>query len=226
MPIRTEKYWSSEYDAKGAFWGPHDRNPQRPHPLITSGCHSDRYTNSGLVLDDPVFTDVMAQVLVNLLHSNLIDVYSINWVIGPAKGAIPIAFEMALLMSRGRDGSCLWTYVEKEGEGSQKTIALNMSKIRAKERVLLCDDVLVTGGTLRLTARALEEAGAFVLPYIATPVNQSGREEIDGRKIIALIQRPIPIWTPAQCPLCAIGSRPVRPKTGKNWELLNAAYPV
>ena len=90
------------------------------------------------------------------------------------------------------------------------------------KRVLLCEDVLTIGGSVELTAEATMAAGARVLQYLLVLVNRSGLAEVGGKKIVALINRPMPMWMPEECPLCKAGSEAIRPKD--NWTRLNAAY--
>ena len=90
------------------------------------------------------------------------------------------------------------------------------------QSILLCEDVLTTGGSVDLAATAVTNAGGIVLPFILVLVNRSGLTEANGKKIVALIDRPMPMWTPEECPLCKQGSEAIRPKD--NWMRLNAAY--
>jgi orotate phosphoribosyltransferase len=89
--------------------------------------------------------------------------------------------------------------------------------------VLFCEDVLTTGGSVELAEDAVLENGGIVLPYILVLVNRSGLTEVNGKKIIALINRDFPKWTPEECPLCKEGSEAIPPK-GDNWELLKLTY--
>lgn len=91
----------------------------------------------------------------------------------------------------------------------------------ANQSIALCEDALTTGRTVRRTADAVIGAGGIVLPFVLVLLNRSGLTEVNGRKIIALINRPMPTWTRKECPLCKQRSKAIRPKD--NWELLNAA---
>ena len=87
---------------------------------------------------------------------------------------------------------------------------------------MLCEDVLTTGGSVDLTIDAVESSGGAVMPFILVLVNRSGLTEASGKKIITLINRPMPMWIPDECPLCREGSEAIRPKD--NWARLNASY--
>jgi len=92
------------------------------------------------------------------------------------------------------------------------------------EFVLLCEDVLSTGGSISLTQEAITDCGAIALPAVLALVNRSGLWGIDGSKIFALVDRPIQSIDPKRCKLCYAGSEAIRPKEGKNWGRLNAIY--
>jgi orotate phosphoribosyltransferase len=72
---------------------------------------------------------------------------------------------------------------------------------------LLCEDVLSTGESVELTARAIIEKGGMPMPWEMVLVNRSGLDEVNDKKIIALINHPIYAWTPEECPLCKEGSK-------------------
>ena len=98
------------------------------------------------------------------------------------------------------------------------------TSIRSGERILAVEDVLTTGGSVDLMANAVRSAGGRMHPFIAAIVNRSSMTEVNGRKIVALIDRPMSVWMPDECPLCSQGSETIRPKDTENWARLNAAY--
>ena len=63
-----------------------------------------------------------------------------------------------------------------------------------------------------------------MFPFVAVLVNRSGLTEVGGKKIVALIDRPMPMWTPDECPLCKAGSEAIRAKGSENWARLKATY--
>jgi orotate phosphoribosyltransferase len=78
--------------------------------------------------------------------------------------------------------------------------------------VLVVDDILTTGGSLRETLGALarqpvEVAGVAVL------VDRSGGEADLGMRYFALATMEIATWEPADCPLCRRGEPIVKPGT-------------
>jgi orotate phosphoribosyltransferase len=101
---------------------------------------------------------------------------------------------------------------------------VEMALVRGKT-VLLCEDVITTGGSVVRAAEAVLRAGGTALPFVCTMVNRSGLTEVDGRTIVQLIEQPMPTWQPGECPHCKLGSEAIRPKKPEiNWAALNAVY--
>ena len=145
-------------------------------------------------------------------------------IVGPQTGAT----KLAELLSHvhypyypSHSEMCISVSPAKVGEGQDKKMVFAEDEhfVLFDKSVLLCEDVITTGGSIRLTAVAVTEAGGIILPFVLALVNRSGLKEIDGRKILALINRPMPTWEPVECPLCKEGSEAFRPKD--NWALLN-----
>lgn len=222
-----KKDWVSTYKEKGALWI-HDGNPKRPHALLTSGNHSNGFFNSGLVCEDPLLLAEACHDLAFILRSQA-DIRLINRVVGPAMGAIAIAHCIAWsinrLSNRAPENRCLSSYTEKIVVGDFERQILKRTTMRPSEVVLTVEDVITTGGSVERTATAVTEAKGELFPFILTLVNRSGLTEVNGHKIVALIDQPMPMWHPIEgCPLCKQGSQAIRPKGTENWTALNANY--
>jgi orotate phosphoribosyltransferase len=200
------KDWKKTFEDYGAIWI-HNGSPDQPHALLTSGLHSDGFVNCTFVTQHP-------KVLQSAVSEGLKDVLSgtnAEWVIGSAFGAITLAHAIAYHLGV-RSG-----FTEKDGE----LMKLSRFEILSDDRVLVVEDTITTGGSTKKTIEGIKAAGvdeSRILPYIVSLVNRSGKEDLDGRKIRALLTLDIHAWTPADCPLCKIGSQAVRPKG--NWQVL------
>ncbi|MEA2701999.1 MAG: orotate phosphoribosyltransferase [Candidatus Parcubacteria bacterium] len=217
---RDENGWLRAYQDLGALWI-HDGNPRRPHALLTSGQHSNGFFNSKLVIEDKPLLNLAAQDLVELIDGRGEILCLIDRVVGPQTGATDLAELIA------HELGCSWSSPAKSGEGEERTMVFSQDEAKAiyGDSVLLCEDVITTGGSVNRAATAITGALGDLLPYVAVLVNRSGLEEVDGRKIIALVTRHLPIWAAEECPLCAQGSEAIRPKeSAENWGRLNAHY--
>ncbi|MEK7165867.1 MAG: hypothetical protein AAB874_03630 [Patescibacteria group bacterium] len=222
MSIRCQQGWVDCYKQKQALFI-HDNNPKRPHPLLTSGNHSDGFFNSRLIISDDDLLRQVAADLVSLCIASF-SIGRIDRVVGPQTGATKLAQYISYEVGHRRDQSCPWASPSKKGEGKDKSMVFDdpENTVLRGESVLLCEDVLTTGGSIALTVKVIEKARGGVLPFILVLVNRSGFVEFDGIRVISLIDQYMPIWTPDECPLCKQGSVAIRPKD--NWEILNANY--
>lgn len=199
----------------GAFWM-HDGNPRRPHALLTLGGHSNGFFNGSMVIRRPQMLSITCGNLVRKKEG--LHLPKVDMVIGSAHGATFIAYELARHI-----GCCEVGFTEPETINGEKQMLLKRFALEEGTVILVCEDVMTTGTTTRKTIASIEAAGGVVLDSILVLVNRSGMSELDGRQIVALVDRELPIWTPEECPLCKQGSEAIRPKG--NWSRLTADYP-
>jgi orotate phosphoribosyltransferase len=224
---RTKEEWIEVYQQKGALWI-HDGNPVRPHALLTSGKHSNGFFNSRIVISDEVLLNEAASDLLELLNNTgEAEGIPIHVVVGPQTGATKLAELLSKEISLSYTGEgCSWASPAKKETEGKKSMVFSEEElwIMPDEYVLLCEDVLTTGGSVELADKAVTDAGGIALPLILTLVNRSGLKMIGGKMIIALIDHPMPMWESDECPLCKGGSEAIRPKGEENWALLNQKY--
>ncbi len=223
--MRTESYWIKEYKRRGALWI-HDGNTARPHALLTSGNHSDGFFDSQMVVDDVGLLAEAANCLIENLGQRWESVTTVKCVVGPPTGGTKLAqaIRVELLVKYFRQFSVATpSKCEIGGKKSFVFADVDVPMINGNQ-VLLCDDVLTTGGSFDLVVDAVTQAGGTVLPVVLVLVNRSGLSVIAGRRIFSLIDRPMPIWTADECLRCKQGSKALRPKEGDNWRLLNQLY--
>lgn len=222
MKFDRAAQWIDAYQRRGALWI-HDGNSKRPHALLTSGKHSDGFFNSGIVTEEPSLIINASRDLAGAVAEEIVT-GSINYVVGPALGAIVLAHCTAQALNDARYTlqPCKSTFTEKDATGA---MVLKRTSFQENDMILPVEDVLTTGGSVERTIEAVTQAGGRVAPVVAVLVNRSGLTEVKGgRKIVALIDRSMPMWTPEECPLCKQGSEALRPKGAENWARLNAAY--
>lgn len=220
---RDEEGWMNVYREKDAFWL-HNGNPKFPHALLTSDKHSNGFFNSRLVIPDDVLMREAASDLIEKLNLQIDLKVTIEMVTGPQTGATKLAMLICDEVAGFTRSPCLWSSPAKGEIDEIKVMIFNdedQNRLKGKS-ILLCEDVLTTGGSVDLTVDASVNAGGTVLPYVLVLVNRSGLKEVNGKKIIALIDREMPMWEPDDCPLCKQGSVVVRPKD--NWNVLTALY--
>lgn len=223
---RTQAEWIKEYEGKDALWI-HDGNPKRPHALLTSGKHSNGFFNSRLVIPDEELLDEAAADLVEKLGFQDGNQVGVDSIVGPQTGATKLAKLIYGHMADCGESPRFWASPAKSEVNGVKSMVFSFAELyllAQRRPVLLCEDVLSTGGSIELTAKAIEYVNGIILPYVLVLVNRSGLTEIGDKKIVALIDHPMPMWEPHECPLCKQGSEAIRPKGTENWDLLNASY--
>ena len=227
--------WIKEYEKRQAFWV-HDGNVRRPHVCLRSGKHSNGFFNSRPVIAEDDLLKMAACDLCELFQIRGYDHLAIEAIVGPQTGATKLAklladdFSALIKRSIALTHQVVFSASPAKYEGADGVITMIFQEkdliLLPEKSALLCEDVISTGGSIGRTVTALENCGGKVLPYVLTLVNRSGLKEIDGRKIVALIDQPMEMWDPDDCPLCKQGSEVIIDdvKDPKNWARLNAKY--
>ncbi|MAF13401.1 MAG: hypothetical protein CMI53_00705 [Parcubacteria group bacterium] len=205
-----QKGWIEYLVGLHAYWGyAGEACSERPHAKMNNGQHSGGFFDGRLVTrETSVCTTVCGDLLERLQQDGKVNPNSV-W--GSAMGAVVLAYELARQMNK-QTGFTV-KHVHDEG------MSVGRFPVTEGEYILMVGDVLVTGTTTKNSIIALTANGAVVLPYILVLVNRSGLTEIEGRKIISLINRELPLWDEVECPYCKEGSKAVRPR--ENWAELN-----
>lgn len=216
----TQNTWAESFGSQGALWM-HDGNVKRPHALLTSGMHSSGFFNGEVIMRDPVQLDLIARSLVDKLEfANRFDTDPVEYVAGPALGAITLAHDLARVIRLKHDNGCDRTFAEKDGDA----MVFNRTPPRSGSLVLTCEDTVTTAKSLRAMHQAITACGAHIAPHALMILNRSGLTEVDGVKLVSLVSRELPIWEPDDCPLCKQGSEALKPKVAGNWNRLTATY--
>ncbi|MDI3341071.1 MAG: orotate phosphoribosyltransferase [Sphaerobacter sp.] len=171
------------------------------HFLLASGRHSDRYVEKFDLLRQPRMTEQACAEFVRQVRDWGVDV-----VAGPTTGGILLAFEVA------RQLGVAAAYAERAGDGSAAREFRRGTQFPPGARVLVVDDILTTGGSVRETLAALAREDVQVLG-IAVLVDRSGGRVDFGVPLLALARMDIATWEPADCPLCREGVPLVKPGT-------------
>lgn len=87
------------------------------------------------------------------------------------------------------------------------TIADKLTPLIEDRRVLLVDNLIVSGETMTNFLAVLNGLGATVIG-IATLWSSAGTE-LDGRPVYSTLNQHYPAWLERECPLCAEGQLPV-----------------
>lgn len=166
------------------------------HFLLSSGLHSDQYVQCARVFEHPPAAEKLCSVLVERLRDVDVDI-----VMGPAVGAITMAYEMSRQMNVPN------VFAERVNGVLQLRRGLTISE---GARVLLVEDVVTTGGSVRELYPIVHDANASV-SAVACLVDRSGGNAKFDEPLASVLQVDVKTFDPADCPLCASGNTPEEP---------------
>jgi orotate phosphoribosyltransferase len=171
------------------------------HFVLSSGRHSDRYVEKFDLLRQPGATSEVCRVIATRFRDQAIDV-----VAGPTTGGVILAFEVA------RQLGVAAAYAERSTNEESAREFRRGTTFPTGARVLVVDDILTTGGSLRETLDALA-AHPVNVTGVAVLVDRSGGNANVGAPYLALATMDIDTWDAAECPLCGRGVPVVKPGT-------------
>ena len=171
------------------------------HFLLSSGRHSRQYVEKFDLLRRPRSTEQACRGFVEKFSAGNVDV-----VVGPTTGGILLAFEVA------RQLGVLAAYAERRSDGATGREIRRDTTFEPGARVLVVDDILTTGGSVRETLAALGVHPVDVVG-IGVLVDRSGGNVDFGVPFVPLATLNIETWLPEACPLCAAGTPLVKPGT-------------
>lgn len=172
------------------------------HFLFSSGRHGNVYLEKFDLLRDPGATSDVCRGFAERFGDKAIDV-----VVGPTTGGILLAFETARQLGTAA------AYAERTSDEAAGREFRRGTSFAPRSRVLVVDDILTTGGSVRETLAALREHPVEVVA-VAVLVDRSGGEvEFEGIPLAALASQRIDSWLPEACPMCAAGEPIVKPGT-------------
>ena len=160
------------------------------HFQLSSGLHSDRYLQCALVLQFPKIAEELCRALASRWTAA-----GIQTVIGPALGGIIVAHELA----RALGARCLFM----ERQEGQMTLRRHFT-VSPGEKVLLAEDVVTTGVSVKEIIRHMEKENTSVAG-VAALVNRSGGNPFGTLRFEPLLVIPPHQFDPKDCPMCKRG---------------------
>ncbi|MFC1734518.1 orotate phosphoribosyltransferase [Candidatus Hydrogenedentota bacterium] len=175
----TEKDILAIYSAIGAL--------HEGHFLLSSGRHSDRYLQSAIVLQSPQLAGKLGTELAHEFEDVEIDI-----VAAPAIGGIIVAHEVA----RALGAKASFT----EREDGKMTFRRGIGP-QEGDRILVVEDIVTTGGSVKETVNAAREWGAEVVG-VGVLIDRSGGQVEFDVPFKSLAKLNLDNFAPESCPLC------------------------
>ena len=166
------------------------------HFQLSSGLHSTVYLQCALVLQFPEQAEAFGKAIAERFQGQ-----GIQLVASPAIGGIVIGHEVA----RALGVRFVWT----ERDAGQMTLRRGFT-ISPREKTLVVEDVVTTGGSTRDTIEALTKAGAHVVAAASIIDRSAGSADV-GVPLTALASLKVVSVEAADCDACKLGEPVVKP---------------
>ena len=159
------------------------------HFLLSSGRHSAVYIEKFDLLRNPVATSEVCTGFAEWAKDKAVDV-----VVGPTTGGILLAFETA------RQLGVAAAYAERAEGGSTARELRRGTVLPAGGRVLVVDDILTTGGSVRETLDALTPHQVEVVGIGLLADRSGGKITFGTIPVISLAKLTVESWAPDEVP--------------------------
>ena len=172
------------------------------HFLLTSGLHSPRYVEKFNVLQKPVYTEKLCRAMAEKFKDA-----NIETVVGPVTGGILLAHET---------GKALGTRaIFTERENGKMTFRRGFT-LHEGQRVLIVEDIVTTGGSIREVIDVVKEHGGIPVAVSMLVDRSGGKATFGDVPSTALLHMDVQTYQPDECPLCKQGiPMTKRGRTGK-----------
>lgn len=186
------------------------------HFKLSSGNHSQFYLQSAKVLENPATAKILAEKLAKMIDASGI---KIDTICAPALGGVIAGFALASAMG-------VRSIFAERADGVM-TIRRGF-EVKKGERVLICEDIITTGGSALEAAKAIKDLGGEIVAFAAL-ANRGFCARV-GSDITAKANCKLPndipffaledfefdIYSPDDCPLCVNGSEAIKPGSRGN----------
>lgn len=167
------------------------------HFQLSSGRHSNAYVQCAQILQYPWYLDRCCEALAELFMDLEIDL-----VIAPAMGGV--------LISNGVGRALQKRALFTERENGEMMLRRNF-QITPGEKVLVVEDVVTTGKSVKEVIKVVQELGGDVVG-VGSFIDRSGGEPVFGdMEFRALIKLDLETYLPEECPLCKAGEQVTKP---------------
>ena len=186
------------------------------HFKLSSGNHSEYYLQSAKVLEDPKTANLLATALAEQIKQSGLQ---IDTVCAPALGGLIAGYALAQALD------CRYIFAERvNGEMSIR----RGFEVSEGEKVLMCEDIITTGGSAMEAAEVVKSLGGKVVGVAAlanrgfckrensnvtTKPNCKLPQDIP---FFALADFEFEMYAPEECPMCKAGSEAIKPGSRGN----------
>jgi len=171
------------------------------HFLLTSGLHSPVYWEKFRVLEQPRHAERLCHMIATHFQDQ-----NVQLVAGPTTGGVIISYEVAKQLGLRS--------IFAEREGATRVFRRGF-EITPGERVLVVDDILTTGGSVREVISEVKRKGGQLIG-IGVLVDRSEGPVDFGAPLFSCYKTSVPTYRPEECPLCREGIPVLKPGSGES----------
>lgn len=168
------------------------------HFILTSGLRSPVFLQKARVFMHPDKTEKLCRALAEKIRSNVPG--RIDYVVGPAIGGLIPAYET----SRHLGAPAIW--VEREGG----EFRLRRFEIEPGARLVVVEDIVTTGLSIRETVDALRKIGGEVVAAACIIDRSAGKADV-GVPLVALAEYEVPAYPADNLPPELAAIPPIKP---------------
>ena len=158
------------------------------HFLLTSGRHSEYYIEKFNVLQHPKETQKLCEAMAEKFTDA-----NIETVVGPVTGGIILAHETGKALNT----RAIFT----EREDGKMTFRRGFS-LHAGERVLIVEDIVTTGGSIKEVIDVVKAAGGVPVAVSMLVDRSGGKLDFGDVPYTALLTLDVQSYDAEDCPLC------------------------
>jgi orotate phosphoribosyltransferase len=188
------------------------------HIVYTSGLHGSAYVNKDAIYPHVRLVSRLCRSIARRFIGNEVDA-----VIAPAIGGVVLSQWTAYHLTDVLDRDVLALYAEKVEVNGRKSFAVTRGYARhvIGKRILVVEDILTTGGSVRKVIEAVRRLGGDVVGLGALCNRGNVKPEDVGGvpDLESLVSVFLDAWPEDSCPLCARGV-PINTEVGKGCEFL------
>lgn len=170
------------------------------HFLLTSGRHSNIYFQCAKVLQYPQYNEIVCTKIADYYKD-----FNINTVIAPAIGGCVVGQEVARQLNK--------RFIFAEREDKKLTLRRGFS-LEPGEKVLVCEDVVTTGGSVFEVIDIVKNAGAEIVG-VGFIVDRSNGAVQFGYPQFSTVKLNAISFQADECPLCKENHPLVKPGSRK-----------
>lgn len=187
------------------------------HIVYTSGKHGSAYVNKDAVYPHTEDTSRLCLAIAEEFFDDNVQV-----VIAPAVGGVILSQWTAYHLSKITDREVFGVYADKVISDAEDNFVIKRGydKLIDHKHVLVVEDVLTTGGSVKKVIKAVRACGGTVAGVgVLCNRGHITPEDLGVRNLFALTNIHMNAWDEADCPLCA-QNVPINIDVGKGREFL------